>query len=290
MSHRGLLLFTLFALVSLGAVASANPPSRIAIPPDLGKTPKVVNLDGIALDQPFHKLFRNVDMRCASSVSSTPIIEFELKQGMSKDFQVALGLGNQFGGIVVRTPDAFVWSLCAGDGALDDQEASLQPKEGWSPGVYRVYAVVLESPPTKVNLKVSFAVVPPPDSPTKLFSQRCFADYSDFRAKWAPVETRIRKTIASLAGKDFYTAYGKLRAIYMGLAKQAKDLKLDAGASFAQAVDDGIAFEIASAITKLQRDHHMGSKQTWKPTVFDRGHASTGDDAFDRVEHRHPPA
>jgi hypothetical protein len=140
---------------------------------------------------------------------------------------------------------------------------------------------------------------PPSPEQIQAFSERCFADYAEFRTKWGPVEKRTRDAMAGVAGKDFYTAYGKLRALYIGLAKQANDLQLNAGASFAQAIDDGIAFEVASAIIKLQRDHHMDSEQTWQPNRFSRGHAVTGDDEYDRNHyclrawnigtHRHSP-
>ncbi len=120
-----------------------------------------------------------------------------------------------------------------------------------------------------------------PNAEAVALGRACFAAYAEFRHVWSPIEAKTRAAIDSTAGKSIYEALPVLRALYVGLEPQARQLKLS-GASLQNAIDDGIAYEVALAVVALQKRTHHRERQLFRPGDFPRGHAATGDDSFDR--------
>jgi hypothetical protein len=139
------------------------------------------------------------------------------------------------------------------------------------------------------------------------FGPQCFADYADFRAKWSPVEEHVRDELKRLEDKSFYEAFRPLVQLYRdlpmeaekaGLANNVLNRPYERGVSFNQALDDGIAYEVALAIVNLQRRTGRDFFVFAMPSAFPRARraSSTESDrdhycrrAFDLGTHRSSP-
>jgi hypothetical protein len=107
------------------------PPGQIiAIDAALGRDPLVVPLATV-IDTSWSKMFGNHNSPdCGSSMTSSPIASFDIKQADSQ-LTVAL-LGGSRDGFIIRKGDLY-WTSC---------DTTMEPvKEGWQPGRYDIYPI-----------------------------------------------------------------------------------------------------------------------------------------------------
>jgi hypothetical protein len=114
------------------------------------------------------------------------------------------------------------------------------------------------------------------------WTKQCFADYEDFRQKWGPVEAKAREALKGIGDDDFYEAYPKLRALYLGLTESSKKLELQSGVARKMASFDGVGLEVLVAIAKLQRKHDVTYSRFIEFPQARRGILPTGDATHDR--------
>jgi hypothetical protein len=260
------------------AAKEPHPPplKQASIPANLSTKPMIVDAE-IAPSDPMSKRWDLVGNWCAEAMARAPLVEFEINASTPKYLVVALNEG--IDGMLIEQPDGSALLSCA----QSDREAPAlgRPKDGWAPGRYRVYLTAGHARSDAQEVEVRFSVHEPERPPLEAWTDNCFADYKDFRAKWGPIEAKTRKELAAIDGSDFYRDYPKLVKLYLGLAKQMAELKINAGVNYEHTQGMGIALEVHQALTALQVRHHRDYQEAL-PFQGNVAHLLTGDDEFDR--------
>jgi hypothetical protein len=259
------------------AAKEPHPPPlhQATIPANLGTKPMIVDAE-VAASDPMTKRWDLTNYPCTWAMARAPLVEFEVNASTPKYLVVAFNTGIE--GMVIEQPDGSALVDCAPNSG--EAPAITTPKNGWAPGRYRVYMAAYKTSSTPREVEVKFSVHEPERPSEDVWVDNCFADYKDFRAKWGPIEAKTRKELAAIDGSDFYRDYPKLVDLYLGLAKQMAELKINTGVNHWHTQSLGIAFEVHQALAALQIRHHRDYEQMLP--LEGKPHLQTGDDDFDR--------